>query len=277
MQQKYLPPLSWIWWIAHVLLCFSHRAFRSSKTTHTLILFKWQVFRLEKLMNEMPHVQRCRRSHFSPGWKMLIALKSCNCRRVVLYKRGAAAWAGCTHLGAGLRRCCWNFGQHCPPAPLAMEPCGRCFAGLMHCQNVQHVISALDRPTLLGQTMQCVLPVLVLSLAGLPNISCFLLITMPRPLFPMIFSLLLLSPQLPITNAFHRLGVVVSRPSQRFTSLLHRAGWRARMHNGFVYASPEGPLFLHTGFVFLWGTGASSGLLAVPLEQSLSSMTTLPN
>lgn len=171
-------------------------------------------------MNEMPHVQRCRRSHFSPGWKMLIVLKSRNCRRVVLclnrglpHGQAAHTWVLGSENAAGTLAS--TARQH-----LAMEPRGWCFPGLMHCQNIRHVILPLDRPILWGQRMQSVLPVLVLCLAGLPNSSC-LLITMPRPILSMIISLLL-SPQLPINNSFHRLGVIALRPSQRSTSLIHR-------------------------------------------------------
>lgn len=144
-----------------------------------------------------------------------------------------------------------------------------------------HVVSPLNRPNLSGQRTWS------LSASPCPSSGKHAqqLVLPPdyrardsfTQILSMIISFLMPSPQLPINNSFHRLGVLAWQLSQRSTSLLHRAGWRACMQNSFIFPSQESPLSLHISFLFPWGSGASAVLLTVPLEQSLSSMMMLLN
>lgn len=182
------------------------------------------------------HIQRRRRFNFSSGWKMLIALKSCNCVRAGLRKQGAA---GCAHLGAVLRRCCLNLVQGCPPAPLAMGPWRWCFPSLVCCQNIlPHHLATWQTKPFRPKDAVCFARV-VLHLASMPNSSHFLPITMLETLLPTIISLPLTSPQLPGNNSFQRLEVLAWQLSQKSMSLLYRAAGRARVQNGFVFTSQE--------------------------------------
>lgn len=144
-----------------------------------------------------------------------------------------------------------------------------------------YVVSPLNRPNLSGQRMwsclhsACPSPGKHAQQLALPPDYC------ARDSFTQILSViisfLMPPPRLPVNYSFQKLRVLAWQLSHRSTSLLHRAGRRACMQNGFIFASQESPLSLHIRFVFLWGSGASAVLLTVPLEQSLSSMMMLLN